>query len=180
MTSHDAHIGEHIADTYLKARFLITKGLGWMEYDGKRWVSVAEPVIGEAVRLGVLDLYAAEMQAGATTERLKAISSLFSASRIFAIVRIAKGYLWVRDEEFDAHPDLLNVNNGVVDLRDGSLGRTIRRCCSPSCARPTTSPARRTRTGRRRWRHCPTTRSACGCRFGSARASPDTRHPTTC
>ena len=118
----DAHIGKHIADTYLKARFLITKGLGWMEYDGKRWVSVAEPVIGEAVRLGVLDLYAAEMQAGATTERLKAISSLFSASRIYAMVRIAKGYLWVRDEEFDAHPDLLNVNNGVVDLRDGSLG----------------------------------------------------------
>ena len=37
-------------------------------------------------------------------------------------MRIAKGYLWVRAEEFDAHPDLLNVNNGVVDLRDGTLG----------------------------------------------------------
>ena len=24
-------------------------------------------------------------------------------------------------EEFDAHPDLLNVRNGVVDLRDGTL-----------------------------------------------------------
>ena len=36
-------------------------------------------------------------------------------------MRIAKGYLWVKTEEFDAHPDLLNVNNGVVDLRDGTL-----------------------------------------------------------
>ena len=118
----DAHIGEYIADTYLKAWFLITKELGWMEYDGKRWTSIAEPVIGEAVRLGVLDMYAGEVQAGATTERLKAISSLFSASRIFAIVRIAKGYLWAKTAEFDAHADLLNVNNGVVDLRDGSIG----------------------------------------------------------
>ena len=93
-----------------------------MEYDGKRWVSVPELVIGEAVRLGIIDLYTAEANAHVDPDRLKAISGLFSVSRIFAIVRIAKGYLFVRAEEFDADPDLLNVNNGVVDLRDGSLG----------------------------------------------------------
>ena len=108
---------------YLKGRFLITADLGWMEYDGKRWASVAEPVVGEAVRLGVLDFYNVEAKAGATAERLKAISGLFSAGRIFAIVRIAKGYLMLKTAEFDAHPDLLNVNNGVVDLRDGNVGK---------------------------------------------------------
>ena len=96
-----------------------------MEFDGKRWASVAEPVIGEAVRLGIIDLYAAEAKAKVDPERLKRISSLFSVSRIFAIVRIAKGYLWVKTGEFDAHPDLLNVGNGVVNLRDGTLARTI-------------------------------------------------------
>jgi putative DNA primase/helicase len=92
-----------------------------MEFDGKRWVSVPEPVVGEAVRLSIIDLYTAEAKAQVHPDRLRAISSLFSVSRIFAIVRIAKGYLFVHAEEFDAHPDLLNVNNGVVDLRDGTL-----------------------------------------------------------
>lgn len=117
----DAHIGAYIADHYLSGRFLITKGLGWMEFDGRRWRSVAEPVVGEAVRLGILDLYSAEAKTGANAERLKKISGLFYASRIFAILRIAKGYLWIEDANFDTHPDLLNVQNGVVDLRDGSL-----------------------------------------------------------
>ena len=93
-----------------------------MEFDGKRWVSVPELVIGEAVRLGIIDLYTAEAKAKVDPARLQRISGLFSVGRIFAIVRIAKGYLFVRAEEFDAHPDLLNVNNGVVDLRNGTLG----------------------------------------------------------
>ena len=118
----DARIGAHIADTCLRGRFLVTKELGWMEYDGKRWASTADPVVGEAIRQAVINLYVAEVVAGAGTDRLKAISALFSASRIFALVRIAKGVLWVNTAEFDAHPDLFNANNGVVNLRDGSIG----------------------------------------------------------
>ena len=87
----DARIGAYIAETYLKTRFLHSGAFGWMEYDGRRWAPVSESVIGEAVRIGVLELYVGEVQINATPERLKAISSLFSASRIFAIVRIAKG-----------------------------------------------------------------------------------------
>ena len=117
----DARIGAYIAETYLRARFLYSGAFGWMEYDGKRWISVGEPVIGEAVRLGVLSLYGQEALAGATAERLKAISALFSASRISAIVRISKGYLAHGGDEFDSHPFLLNCGNGVCDLRDGSL-----------------------------------------------------------
>ncbi len=57
----DARIGAFIAEGYLKARFVITKDLGWMEYDGKRWGPVGEPVIFEQVRLAVLDIYTREV-----------------------------------------------------------------------------------------------------------------------
>ena len=117
----DAHIGERIADDYLAGKFLHSAGLGWLMFDGRRWQRVGEPVVGEQVRLGVLDFYSREVKAQAEAERLKQISSLFSANRLRAILWIIKGYLAVNDDEFDAHPDLVNVGNGVLDLRDGTL-----------------------------------------------------------
>ena len=39
-----------------------------------------------------------------------------------SILWVARNYLARRGDGFDAHPDLLNVRNGVVDLRDGTLG----------------------------------------------------------
>jgi hypothetical protein len=45
----DAHIGERIADDYLAARFVHSSGLGWLQFDGRRWKRVAEPSVAEAV-----------------------------------------------------------------------------------------------------------------------------------
>jgi putative DNA primase/helicase len=45
---------------------------------------------------------------------------MLSANRIRAIAYITK-LCRTTEETFDAHPDLLNVRNGVVDLRDGTL-----------------------------------------------------------
>ena len=166
----DAHIGAHIADKYLKSRFLSTSGLGWMEYDGRRWASAAEPVVGEAVRLAVLDLYSTEANAGADVDRLKKISSLFYASKIFAIVRIAKGYLWAKEEEFDAHPDLLNVRNGVVDLRDGTLRKHDPALRFTKLCPCDYLPGAVHKDWRRPCAPCPTTTSSTGCSCDSARA----------
>ena len=46
---------------------------------------------------------------------------MLSANRIKSILWICKLRSDDRGEAFDAHPDLLNVRNGVVDLRDGTL-----------------------------------------------------------
>ena len=52
---------------------------------------------------------------------MRRIAALLSAARLRAILWVARGYLSVQDKQFDTHADLLNVRNGVVDLRDGSL-----------------------------------------------------------
>lgn len=117
----DARIGERIADDYLAGRFLYSGGMGWMTFDGRRWKRIGEAIVFEQVRQGVIDFHRREAEACADTSRLQRISGLLSTNRMRAILAVAKGYLAVDDEEFDAHPDLLNVRNGVIDLRDGTL-----------------------------------------------------------
>ena len=117
----DAFIGAHIADDYLKGTFLHSTGFGWMHFDGRRWEAVPESIVGEVVRLGVIEFQRQEALAGADDERRKRIAALLSAAKLRAILWVARGYLSVQDKEFDTHADLLNVRNGVVNLRDGSL-----------------------------------------------------------
>jgi P4 family phage/plasmid primase-like protien len=117
----DAHLGQYIAENHLRGRFLTTGGLGWLGFDGRHWEMVTEPVVFNAVRLAVLDLHRDEGLAGADHDRLKKISGLFYTSRIAAILRVAKGCLTIKDDELDAHPEQLNVGNGVIDLRTGDL-----------------------------------------------------------
>jgi putative DNA primase/helicase len=118
----DAYIGERIADEYLAYRYLYTGAFGWMKFDGRRWKPVEEAIVGEVVRQGVIEFHRTEARSGADADRLKKISGLLSSHRLKAILWVAKGYLAVEDEEFDAQPDLLNIRNGVVDLRDGTIG----------------------------------------------------------
>ena len=93
-----------------------------MRYDSRAWREVEEPVVAEAVRLALIDFCAQEMRVGADDERRKRLYGLLSASRMRGITSVIRGRLARQGVEFDAHPHLLNVQNGVVDLRDGSLG----------------------------------------------------------
>ena len=57
-----------------------------------------------------------------------------NASSVRAAVDLAKGQLLVEADKFDAHPDLLNVANGVVDLRTGLLWAHDPRLLLTKCA----------------------------------------------
>jgi putative DNA primase/helicase len=115
----DAHIGERIAAQHLQ-KFIHTKGLGWLKFDGRRWKPVEETIVAEVVRKALIELWETEQERRAETERLKRISGLLSTSRIRAITYVTK-LCKTTEEAFDAHPDLFNVRNGVVNLRDGTL-----------------------------------------------------------
>lgn len=117
----DAHIGKRIADEYLSDRFLYAGAFGWMKFDARRWQQVEEPIVAEEIRLAVIDIHRSEGQAGADVDRLKQLTALLYTARMKAILWVVRSCLCVEGEEFDAHPDLLNVRNGVVDLRDGTL-----------------------------------------------------------
>jgi putative DNA primase/helicase len=115
----DALIGERIAEDHLRD-FVHAKGFGWLKFDGRRWKPVDETIVCEVVRQALIDFHRSEAQSGAEPGRLQQISRMLSANRIRAITYITK-LCRTTQETFDGHPDLLNVGNGVVDLRDGIL-----------------------------------------------------------
>jgi len=116
----DAYLGARIAEDDLKGRFLYHQGYGWMRFDGRRWAPVGESVVGERIRQALIELHRAETEGGAEPGRLQQILRMLSAAKIRALAYIVKLRL-TTDEQFDMHPDLLNVANGVVDLRTGQL-----------------------------------------------------------
>lgn len=93
----DAHIMERIADDYL-ADYRYAAALGWMHWSGYKWEEVPAVDVVNAVRVGV------EALAGADEEHMRRIAGLLSAGRITGITNLARGYLLVKDSEFDAHP----------------------------------------------------------------------------
>ncbi|MFJ2301846.1 phage/plasmid primase, P4 family [Streptomyces sp. NPDC087787] len=55
-------------------------------------------------------------------KRVKELNSLRFAGKVASLQRVARGVLEREQSDFDGHPDLLNVGNGVVNLRTGELG----------------------------------------------------------
>jgi putative DNA primase/helicase len=121
----DVRLGEDIAGLHLAGTFARTGGLGWMRYDGRRWRRVDEAIVFEQVRQAVLEIYSAEHDKAFEAhdnDEVRRLAGLLYASRVTNLLRIAKGMLTAENEQFDARPDLLNVGNGVLDLRTGELG----------------------------------------------------------
>ena len=63
----DAYMADRVAAQCLAGRFLWSKGLGWMAWDGKRWVRADVSVTHDAVRSYFIWLHSSAAAAGATT-----------------------------------------------------------------------------------------------------------------
>jgi putative DNA primase/helicase len=109
----------------LGGEFVHVTGLGWMRYNGHVWREVPREAVVEAVRAWTSDrlLEAAQAHAAGTggPGAVKAWVRWQSVARVKAAVEFARGLLALDASELDAHPDLLNCPNGVVDLRTGEL-----------------------------------------------------------
>ncbi len=117
----DAHLADYIAAAVLRERFCWAGPLGWLGWDGRRWSEIPEPVVVDAVRQHFIELHAREARGGADQDRLRELTRLLSRSRITAVTALTQGVVRKDPRAFDAAPDLLNVANGVVDLRTGKL-----------------------------------------------------------
>lgn len=117
----DAFVGEYIADARLAGEYLYSGTFHWMRYDGRVWVPTDESIVSEVIRLALIQFVTEEIAAGADDNRRRMLVQLLGASRIKAIMTIAKGRVARESIAFDAQPWLINAGNGVVDLRDGSL-----------------------------------------------------------
>lgn len=124
-------IAEHFGDV------LAYTSAGWLCWDGKRWALDDVQTTGKAVGLGALILHEAaealkcsavepdparRKQGAALAEELAKWSrQTESAHRIEAALSLARSKLQRPVEDFDGDPFLLNVQNGVLDLRTGKL-----------------------------------------------------------
>lgn len=119
----DSRMAERVADDVLAEKFRFVRGLGWLEYDGMVWRDSGEEQVIEETRRYLKQMLHDASGGTADAQRLKAMVGLLSAPRIRAIAQLTKGMdgIGAHVEDFDAEPALLNVANGVVDLRSGEL-----------------------------------------------------------
>lgn len=116
----DSPLAEWVAEQ-LGHRLCWAKGLGWLVWDGKVWTEGSDATPVELVRQELVEANKRELESCGDVARMKRLASLLAASKIRSVVGLLKGIVEVNPAEFDNHPDLLNVGNGVVDLRTGEL-----------------------------------------------------------
>lgn len=101
---------------------LFTSGLGWLAWNGKRW----KPTDRNAVRGLIIDYALGWLRdhsgdRSVPRDRLAKVSALLTNSRAQSVVGAMEAVIRAEASDFDAEPDLLNCQNGVVDLRTGEL-----------------------------------------------------------
>lgn len=123
----DAFLTDTVCAEALSGSYLFARGMGWMRYDGSRWVDTDDRVIVEEIRQwvkghweGVVEEYKKD-QSRDVKARMDGWKQVLTSARLKALASLASGPLHAEAAEFDAHPDLLNCPNGVVDLRTGEL-----------------------------------------------------------
>jgi putative DNA primase/helicase len=98
----------------------------WYAWDGRRWAMSTSNVVVRHITDMAKSLYlqaSAETDADKRTRLVAAGARLESWRVVSGIVRLAQALpqLQVRADEFDPDEHLLNVENGVIDLRTGDL-----------------------------------------------------------
>lgn len=117
----DANLSAWMMDIGLDNRFCWAPGLGWMEWTGRRWKESSNEGVIEEVRQAVIALNLRAREAGMDADYMKATRSMLGLNRINNMAKLLRGIAIRDDQDFDAHHDLLNVGNGVVDLRNGRM-----------------------------------------------------------
>ncbi|MGY1692350.1 DNA primase family protein [Geodermatophilus sp. SYSU D01105] len=124
-----------LARDLLAGRYLFTKELGWLRWDGRRWRDCPMELVRDEISEHYRRFNDAEharilAEAGGTwadvgkadRDHLARLNRLLSKGWLDAVTALAGGKVLVEATAFDADPDLLNAANGVVKLATGELG----------------------------------------------------------
>jgi putative DNA primase/helicase len=123
ITWSDAHVGEAFGHT-LAGRWLYCRALGgWMRWDGRRWHVDPGEAVHEEFRQWIIGIGAHIWRTTADSDTMKQVGRYRDKGKIDATVVIARRLEIIAASagDFDREPHLLNVLNGVLDLRDGTL-----------------------------------------------------------
>jgi P4 family phage/plasmid primase-like protien len=119
----DSNMAAAFADTLQGGYLYVASWRRWHRWDGRRWADDDTEAIHEKARRWVLDLGAHLLEAGAPAAVVGSVAGYRSRSKLDALVTLARRMdgIAARADEFDRHPTLLNVANGVIDLTTGEL-----------------------------------------------------------
>lgn len=117
----DARMADWILWKGLGGEWCWTSAMGWHRWDGRRWKHKSEDECKNAIRMAMIELNVEVLGQGLPIGQIRQFNGFLSAGKIGSIVGLMRGAAAVEADSFDAHPDLLNVGNGVVDLRTGEL-----------------------------------------------------------
>lgn len=102
-------------------RFLRTDAVGWLAWTGTHWqADGAEAELHQAIVDMLRARRVAAVQAIPAVEGLVR-ACVASRSRVLGVAFAVGMYRHASIDDFDRDPDLLNVANGALDLRDGAL-----------------------------------------------------------
>jgi putative DNA primase/helicase len=120
----DSVQAEITAAEALDGRFRWCAGMGWLEWDETRWVEQDEAVVLEVVRCHLHDQFVkATANPNTSRDEIDVLKVLLTAGKIRNVTSLTRGMegIHTKAAAFDAHPDLLNTPDGVVDLRTGEV-----------------------------------------------------------
>lgn len=123
----DAVLADTVCREELDGRFCWASGLGWMTWTGKIWESATDATVTEAVRLWALEGFNRVLDQQRRDHnrdmrsQMEGWRSVLSAGRLGSLVRLARGVLERKPDDFDNDPDMFNCPNGILDLRTGQL-----------------------------------------------------------
>ncbi|MBA3742494.1 phage/plasmid primase, P4 family [Sporichthya sp.] len=116
----DSRLAEAVAADVLAGEFVWCRGLGWLGWDGRRWVECSDEAVGEPVRRWAVALFA-EIAASGDLSAIKTWNCILSLTKQRAALNLARGICERQAGDFDADPDLLNTPAGIVDLHTGKV-----------------------------------------------------------
>ena len=182
-------LGQRLAHERLRGKYLYVSGLGWHQWDGMRWKKLESdaPVLRKVAEEWVVELLASiPANEGATLspddlgKLIRQVARYREVGRLAQLIEGAKlgDGMTVHASALDAHPHLLNAQNGIVDLRTGELVPHDPNLLMSNVAGVPYEPGFTTRTGTRHWSLC---RHAVGTtsKSGSDRPPAVDRRPTT-
>lgn len=117
----DSFFVERVVDERLGSEFCWSPQLGWMHWNSKVWEQVDDTLVRDEVRQYVAEWVAAQVTRPTAGVGMEDLIKLLSKGRISAVTDLARGILHVDGTEFDTDPDVITVENGVIDLATGAL-----------------------------------------------------------
>jgi P4 family phage/plasmid primase-like protien len=123
VAASDTFFVERVVDERLGAEFCWCPQFGWMHWNSKVWQPVDDTVVREVVRQYVAEWVAAQITRPTAGIGMEDLIKLLSKGRISAVTDLARGVtgIGVDGADFDRDPDVITVNNGVIDFKTGAL-----------------------------------------------------------